>query len=233
MSDQEKRLDDLEQEQQGEECVSGAASQAADAGGELAEGAEDQAYEQAPAAAEASAPPSQSQGETAAEPPEDLVEKARAEASKMRDQMLRVAADFDNYRKRTRREIDDAGRRAREDFLREVLPVFDNLERAVAHADQAADVRSMADGMKMVLKQFLDTLAKLGVKRVETVGVAFDPAVHEAIQQIATSEQPAGTVVAEVQPGYCWEERLVRAAMVVVAKAPPAEQQEQAGGSGL
>jgi molecular chaperone GrpE len=105
--------------------------------------------------------------------------------------------------------------------LRELLPVFDNLERAVVHAGQASDAKAVADGVGMVLKQFVDTLGKIGIRRVPTVGAIFDPAQHEAIQQIETSEHPAGTIVAEVQPGYALGDRLLRAAMVIVSKGSP------------
>jgi molecular chaperone GrpE len=153
---------------------------------------------------------------------EDAVAQAKAETLRMRDQMLRIAADFDNFRKRSRRELDDAVRRGKEDLLRELLPVFDNLDRAVSHAEQATDAQSVADGVKIVLRQFQDTVGRLGVARVKSVGEAFDPNVHEAIQQIEVADKASGTVVAEVQAGYTWDERLVRAAMVVVAKAPAA-----------
>ncbi len=98
--------------------------------------------------------------------------------------------------------------------------MFDNLERAVVHAGQASDPKAVADGVAIVLKQFADTLGRVGIKRIAAVGAPFDPAQHEAIQQIETDEHPAGTVVAEVQPGYAMGDRLVRAAMVVVAKPP-------------
>lgn len=179
-------------------------------------------------------PAAAEQAEPAAEQPqpesqEDALEAARAEARRMHDRMLRVAADFDNYRKRIRREIDDTAKRAREDLLREMLPVFDNLERAVAHAEQATDAASVAAGVKMVLRQFSDISGRLGLKRVESVGQTFDPTVHEAIQQMETPDHAPGTVVAEVLPGYVWGERLLRAAMVVVAKAPPAASVEPEG----
>jgi molecular chaperone GrpE len=150
--------------------------------------------------------------------PPDPLEQARADTARIRDQLLRTAADYDNFRKRTRRELDDAQKRGREELLRELLPVFDNLERAVVHAGQASDAKAVADGVGMVLKQFGDTLARIGIKRVPTVGVSFDPTVHEAIQQLETDEHPPGTIVAEVQPGYIAGEKLLRAAMVVVAK---------------
>jgi molecular chaperone GrpE len=164
------------------------------------------------------------QGNASGEPEEaagktsDPVEDARAEVARIRDQLLRTAADYDNFRKRTRRELEDAQKRGKEDLLRELLPVFDNLERAVVHAGQASDPKAVADGVGMVLKQFADTLGRIGIKRVPTVGSAFDPAQHEAIQQLETDDHPPGTIVAEVQPGYAIGDKLVRAAMVVVAK---------------
>jgi molecular chaperone GrpE len=150
----------------------------------------------------------------------DPQEEARAEAARLRDQLLRTAADFDNYRKRSRREVSDAERRGREDMLRELLPVFDNLERASTHAEGATEVKAFAEGIALVLRQFVDTLAKLGVERVPSLGTGFDPALHEALQHVETTEHPPGTVAAEVQAGYRMGDRLVRPAMVFVAKAP-------------
>ncbi len=152
--------------------------------------------------------------------PELRVEALEAEVARVRDQLLRTAADFDNFRKRTRRELEDAERRGREDFLKDLLPVFDNLERAAEHAKTASDVKALSDGIELVIKHFGDTLGKLGVERVPGVGERFDPAVHEAIQHLETSEFAPGVVAAEVQAGYRMGERLVRPAMVVVAKAP-------------
>jgi molecular chaperone GrpE len=153
-------------------------------------------------------------------PPADPLEEARSEAARLRDQLLRTAADFDNYKKRARREQQDGERRAREDMLRDLLPVFDNLSRAIQHAESASDVKSLADGISMVMRQFEDTLGKLGVERIKSVGEGFDPAVHEAIQQLETSEHAPGTVAAELQAGYRTGDRVVRPALVVVAKAP-------------
>ena len=105
-------------------------------------------------------------------------------------------------------------------MLRDLLPVFDNLSRAVQHAESASDVKSLADGISMVMRQFEDTLGKLGVERIKSVGEGFDPAVHEAIQQLETSDHAPGTVAAELQAGYRTGDRVVRPALVVVAKAP-------------
>lgn len=150
----------------------------------------------------------------------DPLEKALEDNAKQREQMLRLAADFDNYRKRSRREIDDAYQRSKMDFLRDLLPVFDNLERAVAHADTATDVQAVAEGVKMVLQQFIDTIGKSNVKRINALGERFDPTIHEAVQQVQSPDHAPGTVVADLLTGYTLGDRLVRASMVVVAKAP-------------
>lgn len=150
--------------------------------------------------------------------PLDPLEQARADGQKFKDQWMRTAADFDNFRKRARREIDDARKGGREDLLRELLPVFDNLERALTSAQRASDIKGVAEGLGMVMKQFESTLGRVNIQKVPSVGHPFDPSMHEAIQQVETDDHPAGQVVAEVQPGYMQGEKLVRAAMVVVAK---------------
>lgn len=162
--------------------------------------------------------PSSSQQAAQAMEDKDPLATTREEMSRLKDVLMRTAADFDNFRKRSRREIEDARKNGREELLKELLPVFDNLERAVASAQKASDIKSMADGVAMVLRQFQDTLTRTGITRVPTVGATFDPQIHDAIQQIETDEHPPGTVVAEVQPGYLQGERLLRAAMVVVSK---------------
>ena len=146
------------------------------------------------------------------------------ELEKVKDQLLRTAADFDNFRKRARRDLDDAVRRAREDTLREILPIIDDLERASNAAESAPDVESIAQGVSLVLKSFQDLAQRLSLVRVDTVGARFDPNVHDAIQQLATDEHDPGTIVAEITPGYRLADKLLRPAMVVVARKPdPAE----------
>ena len=169
----------------------------------------------APSAPEASA---ETPAGAAPAAPEDPLAAARADTARFKDQWMRTAADFDNFRKRSRRELDEARRGGRDEFLKELLPVFDNLERAVQSSQRATEVKGVVDGLTMVLKQFTDTLGRMGINKVPTVGSSFDPQQHEAIQQLETEEHPPGTIVAEVQPGYVNGDRLVRAAMVVVAK---------------
>jgi molecular chaperone GrpE len=176
--------------------------------------------------APASNPSGSEPGEAATEATE-----ARAEAVRLKDALLRMAADFDNFRKRTRRELEDARRGGREDLLRGLLPVFDNLERAMQSAQRSSDVKAMTEGLGMVQRQFVDALGREGIARIATVGKPFDPGVHEAIQQVETAEHPPGTIIAEVQPGYTQGDRLLRAAMVVVAR-PKASDGEATDGPG-
>ncbi len=160
--------------------------------------------------------PEQEDGESEPEPSD--LEKAHAERDRMRDQLLRIAADFDNFRKRSRKEIEEVRRRTIEDTLREVLPIVDNLERAADSMAGATDVSAVSDGVRMVLRGFDDIANRLGLKRVATVGSQFDPTCHDAMQQEETNEHAPGTIVSEVVPGYFLGERLLRPAMVVVAK---------------
>lgn len=151
----------------------------------------------------------------------DPLATAKAEAQKFRDQLLRTAADFDNFRKRSRRDQEDAAKKGKESAVKELLPVFDNLERALTSSEKAPDVKAVLDGLKLVMRQFGQSLEKMGIKRVQTVGHPFDPSLHEAIQHAESSEHPPGVITAEVQAGYQLADQLLRAAMVVVSKGPP------------
>ncbi len=146
------------------------------------------------------------------------LEAAQAEAAKYKDQALRALADLDNLRKRNVRELDSARKTAKDDLVRELLPVFDNVIRGIQSAERATDVKSLAEGLTMIVRQFENTLEKNDIRKVSTIGTVFDPQVHEAIQQIETDDHAPGTIVDEVQGGYTHGDRLVRAALVVVAK---------------
>ncbi|MEM1418562.1 MAG: nucleotide exchange factor GrpE [Myxococcota bacterium] len=183
------------------------------------------AAEEAPAEAEA-APEAAEADAPAPEPePVDPLTAALAERDKLKEQLLRTAADFDNFRKRSLRELEDTRRRTREDAIREMLPIIDNLERAAVASETATEVKAVAEGVQMVLKGFEEVAGRLGLARVQSIGERFDPNVHDAVQQIEDAEKEPGAIVAEVVPGYRLGERLLRPAMVVVAKKPaePAE----------
>jgi molecular chaperone GrpE len=143
-----------------------------------------------------------------------------AERDRLKDQLLRVAADLENFRKRTRKDLEEADRRAKENVVRELLPVIDNLERAIAAASGAETVQGIIDGVGMVLKLFEDASNRIGLERLPSVGERFDPSIHDAIQQVETSEHPPGTIVSELVPGYRLGGKLIRAAMVAVARPP-------------
>lgn len=142
------------------------------------------------------------------------------ELIKAKEKMLRVAADFENFRKRARRDQDDAVHSARVEVLKEMLPVFDNLARAVEHGDSVQDIAPILEGAKMVTKQFEENLARFGLKRIKAEGEIFDPMVHEAIAQEESTEVEPGVVLREFLSGYMLGDRLLRASMVVVARAP-------------
>ena len=151
------------------------------------------------------------------------VKEAEEQAQQHRDRLLRTAADFENFRKRSRRDLKDSVQRAEDKIVIEFLPIVDNLERAIAHGGQGAaadEEETFLNGVRMVHKQFLMTLAKYQIEPFESVGHIFDPELHEAIQQMP-SDKPRHTVVEEMQKGYRrGEDRLVRPALVVVSEGP-------------
>ena len=139
------------------------------------------------------------------------------------DRYLRAAADLENLRKRQKRDAEDAKFEAKGKVLKEMLPVVDNLERAIEHAAQASeDKHPIVEGVQLVLRQFTTAFERLDVNGVEAMGQPFDPNLHEAISQ-QESDQPPGTVVQVLQRGYKSGDRLLRPALVVVAKAKSAE----------
>ena len=134
------------------------------------------------------------------------------------DRYLRAAADLENLRKRQKREIDDAKLESKRRDLKEMLPVVDNHERAIEHATVQAGTNPIVEGVQLVLRQFLTAFERLEVTPVEAAGQPFDPNLHEAISQ-QDSDAPPGTVVQVLQRGYKANDRLLRPALVVVAKA--------------
>lgn len=152
-----------------------------------------------------------------AQSPEQQLATLEADNKALHDRLLRLAAEFDNWKKRAKKEMDDAAPRARDAVIKELLPALDNLQRAIGHANNDDP---LAVGVKMVEKQLLGALERFQITRFQSVGQTFDPAVHEAIQQVETTETPPGTVCQEFAAGYMSGSRLLRAAMVGVAKPP-------------
>ncbi len=143
------------------------------------------------------------------------------------DRYLRAAADLENYRKRAQKEKEEIQKFAIERLLKDLIPVVDNLERALA---AAAKDDPLSGGVRLVLRQMEDTLGRFGVKAFSAMGQPFDPRLHEALMSVATADSPPGTVVMEHGRGYLLNDRLVRPAIVGVAAAPGAESQTRSGG---
>ncbi len=150
------------------------------------------------------------------------VARLTSERNELNDRLLRLAAEFENYKRRIRKEMDDASVRATESVLKEMLPVMDNLDRALlaARGDTGAAGGALIEGVQLVQKQFFVALDKCQVKPFDAEGQPFDPQVHEAISQIETDKVPPGSVASVFQRGYKIGQRLLRPALVAVAKAP-------------
>jgi molecular chaperone GrpE len=149
---------------------------------------------------------------------DDSTSRAAQTQERLKDtheRLLRTAAEFDNFRKRVQKEKDELRKFAVESLLKDFLPVADNLERALDHAEEH-DLRQVIEGVRLVQKMLGDALGKHGIVAFSAVGQPFDPNVHEALMQ-QESDKPAGTVVSEMARGYKLHERLVRPAAVVVA----------------
>ena len=142
----------------------------------------------------------------------------RDKARRAEERMLRVLADTDNQRKRLEREQKESVRFANERLLLELLPVLDNLERCSVHAADGADARELRRGVELTLTQFRQVVQSVGVEAVPAVpGVAFDPAIHEAVLQDDEVDLPEKTIARVIEPGFKYRERLLRPARVVVA----------------
>lgn len=168
--------------------------------------------------------PQENSGPAEAEAPVEEVKAALAakteEAQALQERYLRLAAEFDNYRKLSQRDMREASRFANESILKDLLPIIDNLERAVKAAQGAANGEGLVRGVELTLKQFTETLAKFGVQPVASVGEPFDPTRHQAVARIERADLPDNQVIEEFQKGYLLHDRILRAAMVSVAGAP-------------
>lgn len=147
------------------------------------------------------------------------LEAKEQEAKSNYDRYVRQLAEAENFKKRIARERDEAIRFANEALLRDLLPMIDNLERAIAHASEGENGKPLVEGVEMVLKGFLDVLGKFGVSQIPAIGQPFDPSKHEAVAQVASDVHEPNAVVEELHKGYMFHDRLLRPALVSVAKA--------------
>lgn len=165
--------------------------------------------------------------------PEQL-KAAQAKADENYDRVLRITAEFENFKKRAEREMHEFRKYANESLMKEVLPVVDNLERALAadYDDNQETVKGLRDGIEMTLKGLLDTLERFGVVAIDALGKPFDPNFHQAVSQEETDRYPDNAVSQELQKGYLINDRLLRPAMVIVSKFPASrEVSSEKGGS--
>lgn len=155
---------------------------------------------------------------------EQQINELKAKVEQAQDRALRAAAELENFRKRTQREMAEERRYAVVPLVRDLLPVLDNLERAIAAAQTAEGSTALLEGVKLVVTQLEGVLQKYDCVRIATVGTPFDPHQHQAIGQEPSDQYPAGTVTRAVQAGYKLHERVIRPAQVFVSTGPPAAQ---------
>lgn len=154
---------------------------------------------------------------------EELIEQV----SELEEKIARLQAEMENMRKRSHNEIDKTQKYALEKFAKELLPVFDTFERALEHETNSANDSSQSaasdvlrTGLELTLKLFQDALTKFGVKAINPLGHSFDPTLHEAMSMQESADKKPGTILAVLQKGYHLNDRLLRPALVMVAKAP-------------
>ncbi len=157
---------------------------------------------------------------------EDQIRKLTAEKDELRDTLLRRQADFDNYRKRIEKERHQERHRGVEHMIQALLPVLDAFDNALAAAEKDSAAAEYVTGFELIRRQLWDLLSKQGLERIDSVGKEFNPHFHHAIARVETTEQPDGTVVSELQPGYTFHERVLRPAMVRVAAEPAHSKRE-------
>ena len=160
----------------------------------------------------------------AAPNPEDVVASMEEELTTARDAVLRAQADAQNVRRRAEQDVEKARKFALERFCGELLPVVDNLERALeAAAGEDEIVKPIAEGVELTLKSFQDALKKFNIEAVDPAGEPFDPQLHQAMSIVENADVEPNTVIAVMQKGYTLNGRLVRPAMVMVSKSPAAK----------
>ncbi len=163
-------------------------------------------------------------GEAAAVSRSEKIEALQKERDELEDRLLRMAAEFDNYRKRTARQQEENVKWAAEETVRELLPMLGSFKRAMA-IEPPEENDPFREGIEQIYQQLNDAFGKIGLRVVETVGHPFDPTVHEAVMGMETDEYPEGTVIEEMEEGYLLNGRLLRPAKVITAKAKRAAQE--------
>ncbi|MBF0491785.1 MAG: nucleotide exchange factor GrpE [Deltaproteobacteria bacterium] len=149
---------------------------------------------------------------------EENLKKAEETARENQDKYVRLYAEFENYRKRVLKDKEDLKYSSEEKIIREILPLLDDLQLALKHAEQSTDLNALLEGMRLIQKQTQTTIEKLGIEAFASAGYAFDPHIHEAVAHQESDQHPANTVIQEYRSGYKFKGKLLRPSMVVVAK---------------
>jgi molecular chaperone GrpE len=151
-------------------------------------------------------------------PKKEGPKELKAQIAAEKDRVLRLSAEFENFKKRKQRELDDFKKFANETIFRQILSVMDNLERAISAAKDNADESALLDGVKLTYKDIVKLFESFNVKTVDAQNQVFDPSFHQAVNQEETDEVPENTVLTVLQKGYLLHDRLLRPAMVIVSK---------------
>jgi len=161
---------------------------------------------------------------------EELVERIqelRKESEKNYDLYLRSQAEMENMKKRNKKDKEDWLKFANESLIKEMLPVLDNLEKALSHSKHENTVHALKEGIHLTLKGLKDSLSKSGLEEVKALGEPFDPCFHEAVSEMDDPKAKPGVVIAELQKGYVLNSRLIRPAMVVVNRQKAGQEADQ------
>jgi len=188
-----------------------------------AERQEDQELKEKKEDKESSQPAAAEQQEK--EPPSSSLEEElaaeRARSAELYDQLLRLRAEMDNFRKRLLREKEELVKYATEELVKNILPVMDDFERAIVLAKAEPDFDNFLEGITLIYRKLQDVLTKAGLNQVPAVGQAFDPTYHEAVHLVESEEHPENVVVEELRRGYIFGDRVLRPSLVAVSKGKP------------
>ena len=159
--------------------------------------------------------------ESASSAAEQQRQSLEEEIKVVQDRYLRLAAEFENYKKRAQKDQAEYTKYALERLLRDLLPVLDNLQRALQHAQRLGGANGLIEGVELTCKQYLEVLSRFGVRPIPSVGLPFDPTVHQAVATVEPRGQAPNTIVEEYEKGYYLHDRVLRPARVTVAASGP------------
>jgi molecular chaperone GrpE len=175
----------------------------------------------------------ETQSATSAPSDPRAIKEKEDQVQQLQDRLLRIQAEFDNFKKRINRDKADMVRFSNENLILSILPIIDNFERAISHAAATSDPLATIDGVRLILKQLHDTLAANGVRKIDATDQVFDPTYHEAMATIASNVLEPGRVITQYESGYLLHGRLLRPAKVIVSTKIASEGEENTNGGGV